>query len=52
VVPLGNRVPSVNTRQTTAEGPGSSVGFDTVCHSNKKIGVAGKIEASEWIRRL
>ena len=51
LVPLGHRVPFVDTQQTTAEEPGHSARFDTVCHSNKKTGVAGEIEASEWRRR-
>jgi len=51
LVLLGLIVPPVATRQTTAEEPGRSARFHTVCHSNKKTGVAGKIEASDWTRR-
>jgi hypothetical protein len=32
LVPLGHPVPLVATRQTTAEEPGHSARFDTVCH--------------------
>jgi len=48
---LGHHIPFVATRQTTKEGPGYSARFDTVCHSNKKTGVAGTIKASDWTRR-
>jgi len=51
LVPLGYHFPFVATRLTTAEEPGRSARFHTVCHSKKKTGVAGKIEASDWTRR-
>jgi len=51
LVPPGHGVPFVATRQTTAEEPGRSAPFHTVCHSNEKTTVAGKNEASDWRRR-
>ena len=45
LVPLRHRVPFVASRQTTAEEPGRSARFHTVCHSNKKRAAASKIEA-------
>jgi len=51
LVLLRHRIPFVAARQKSAEEPGHSAWFDTVCHSNKKTGVAGTIEASDWTRR-
>ena len=51
LVLFGSCVPFVATRQKTAEKPGYSARFDTVCHSKKKTGDAGEIETSEWRRR-
>jgi len=51
IVPLRNIIQFVATRQTTAEDPGPFARLDTVSHSSKKTGVAGKIEASNWTRR-
>jgi len=48
LVPIGYNIPLVASRQTTTEGPGYSARFDMVCHSNKKTGVIGRIEASHW----
>ena len=45
LVPLRHRVQFVASRQTTAEEPGRSARFHTVCHSNKKRAAASKIEA-------
>jgi len=52
LVPFRFRITFVATQQTTAEEPRSSARFDTICHSIKQRGVAGKIEASDWRRRL
>jgi hypothetical protein len=51
LVPIGYNIPFVATRQTTTEGPEYSARFDTVCHSNKETGVAGRIEAYHWRRK-
>ena len=45
LVPLGHGFWFVTSRQTTAEEPGRSARFHTVCHSKKKRGAAAKIEA-------
>ena len=50
LVPLGLLVPFFASRQTTAEEPGCSARFDTVCHSNKETGTAGEIGTSDWGR--
>ena len=53
LVPFRIRILFVATQQTTAaEEPRRSARIDTVCHSNKKRGAAGKIEASFCRRGL